>query len=124
MSIYMLNFEFQTQVSLWIKKLTTSWSKHMLITDQKTKGKILQSVLASLWMKRDSGNIPVCFNVSSAMHLDVQMSELGTAFYVYWRSSLGILLVPSDHSHMASPIVSCLLSLSALFLDWLPSMYC
>lgn len=55
----------------------------MLITDQKTKGKILQSVLASLWMKRDSGNIPVCFNVSSAMHLDVQMSEPGTAFYVY-----------------------------------------
>ena len=42
----------------------------MLITDQKTKGKILQSVLASLWMKRDSGNIPVCFNVSSAMHFE------------------------------------------------------
>ena len=55
----------------------------MLITDQKTKGKILLSVLASLQIKRDSGNIPVSFNVSSAMHLDVQMSGLGTAFYVY-----------------------------------------
>lgn len=55
----------------------------MLITDQKTTGKILLIVLANLWMKMDSGDVPVSSNVSSAVHLDVQVSEPGTACYVY-----------------------------------------